>query len=125
MVENRVSALPVADGRSRCVGILSTSDLIDLTLNVDDELGDVGRTDVVSREWLVDKLTEGLGHQKVEELMTESPASVAPDSMLVEAINLMLRYRVHRLPVVDVQGRLQGIVSTMDILAAVADGAPK
>jgi CBS domain-containing protein len=36
----------------------------------------------------------------------------------------MVRSRVHRLMVVDNEKRLLGIVSTMDILAAFADGAP-
>ncbi len=30
LVANRVSALPVVDKRKKCIGILSTSDLIDL-----------------------------------------------------------------------------------------------
>ena len=43
IVENRVSALPVVNGRGQCVGMLSTSDLIDLTHELDDELQNIGR----------------------------------------------------------------------------------
>ena len=42
-----------------------------------------------------------------------------------EAAAEMLRYRVHRLPVVDKQGKLLGIISTMDILTSFVEGTPE
>lgn len=124
MVENRLSALPVIDGHERCVGMLSTTDLVDLTLEVDDELADLGR-EAVSSRWLADRLTEALGHQKVEEVMTENVTTIGPEAGLQEATAAMLEYHIHRLPVVADDGKLLGILSTMDILKAVADAAPK
>ena len=38
IVENRVYALPVVDRRDRCIGVLSCSDLIELTREFDEEL---------------------------------------------------------------------------------------
>ena len=35
MTENRVSALPIVDSRNHCVGIFTTTDLLDLTRDVD------------------------------------------------------------------------------------------
>ncbi len=122
IVENRVSALPVVDGRDRCVGMLSTSDLIDLTHELDDETHNLGRSDESGRPWLFERLTEAFGSERVSGQMTENVATIGPEIPLSEAAAMMLRNRVHRLPVVDDNQRLLGILSTTDIVAAVADG---
>ncbi len=118
IVDNRVSALPVVDGRDRCVGMLSTSDLIDLTHELDDETHHLGRSDESGRPWLFERLTEAFGSERVSEQMTESVATIGPEVPLSEAAGMMLRNRVHHLPVVDDKERLLGILSTTDIVAA-------
>lgn len=123
--ENRVSALPVVDGRGHCIGILTTSDLIELTHELDDELQNLGRVDENKPQWLIEQLTKALGSERVSEQMSRDVASVRPDTMVPEAAAAMLRNRVHHLPVVDENNHLRGIVSTMDILGIVADGVAK
>lgn len=125
MGDNRVSALPVTDRRGRCVGMVSTSDMVDLTRELDDELSDLNQSTPVSREWTLTKLGNGVGNQKVETLMSQTVASVGPEMSLVHASREMLRQRVHRLPVVDDSQLLLGIISTMDILSAFSDDAPE
>ncbi|MEQ8785686.1 MAG: CBS domain-containing protein [Pirellulaceae bacterium] len=124
MVENRLAALPVIDGHRHCVGMISTADLIDLTLEVDDELNDASKGPA-SPQWLLDQFAEGLGHQKIEELMTENVTNIGPDAPLLEATSLMVKHHIHHLPVVDDEGKLLGILSTIDILRAVEQSAPK
>ena len=125
IVENRVSALPVVDGRERCIGMLSTSDLIDLTHDLDDALHNLGRPGDNQRPWLFERLAEVLGSERVATQMTENVATIGPAMLLPEAAGLMLRNRVHRLPVVDESERLLGILSTTDILGVVADDAAR
>lgn len=120
--ENRVSALPVVDGRGHCVGILTTSDLIELTHELDDELQNLGRVDASRPQWLIEQLVKALGSERVSEQMTPDVAAICPEATVPEAAALMLRNRVHHLPVVDSHNVLQGIVSTMDILGIVAEG---
>ncbi len=122
MVENRVAALPVVNGRDRCVGILSSSDLIDVMRELDDDLTSLETPDSASHQWLLDRLRRGIGDDKVCEHMTDRVASVGADSPLADAVREMLRNRVHRLPVTDSHDRLMGIISTMDILEVFADG---
>ncbi len=124
MVENRVSGLPVVNGRQRCVGVLSATDLVDLAHDVDDELSQWDRTSDMSSQWMVGQLaSHGMDRRKVEELMSNMVASVGPETSLSETAQTMLRDRVHRLPVLDEQQRVLGIISTMDILSAFVDGA--
>jgi CBS domain-containing protein len=120
--ENRVSALPVVDGHGHCVGILTTSDLIELTHELDDELRNLGRLNDSKPQWLIEQLAKALGSERVSEQMTPDVAAIRPEATVAEAAASMLRNRVHHLPVVDANNVLRGIVSTMDILGVVAEG---
>ncbi len=121
--ENRVSALPVINGRDQCVGMLSASDLIELTHDLDDEIQNLGRANAGERPWLVEQLSLALGSEHVSEQMTPDVETIHPEASLPEAAAAMLRNRVHRLPVTNANKRLLGIVSTIDVMRIVANGA--
>jgi CBS domain-containing protein len=90
----KVRAVPVLAGDGRVVGVVSETDLR------------------VAREHdpdLVDAYTAG-------RLMSEPAITVHPDSPLAEAGRAMARGRVKRLPVVDDEGFLIGVVSRGDLL---------
>jgi CBS domain-containing protein len=59
------------------------------------------------------------------DLMTEDVVAVGAGELLSQAAVVMLRERVHRLPVLDNEKRLLGILSSTDILKAVVAGTPK
>jgi CBS domain-containing protein len=125
MAENRLNALPVLDSQEHCVGILSASDLVELTRDLNEELRDLGRVNEVSYHWLLENLEEhDMTRRTVGEFMTRNVTTVTAQNTLAEAARQMLQHRVHRLPVVDDNGRLRGILSGMDILAAFVAGAP-
>jgi CBS domain-containing protein len=121
MAENRVSALPVVDRRQRCVGMISTSDFVDLTRDLEDDLREWRHADRTSPRWLLERLGESFGEQPIDGLMSEDVAAVGLDTTVPAAAREMLRKSVHRVPVLDQHQRLVGIVSTMDILAALSD----
>lgn len=125
MGENRVSALPVVDNHDHCVGILSTSDLVDMTRDVDDDIQHLELVDAASQRFLLDRLAHSMGNESVQSFMSEMVATVGLETSIGRATREMLRNRVHHLPVVDEHEKLIGIVSTMDILAEVADSAPE
>ncbi|HKZ82573.1 MAG TPA: CBS and ACT domain-containing protein [Anaerolineae bacterium] len=54
----------------------------------------------------------------VKERMTRQPILASPDLPISEALNLMKKERIRRLPVVDKNGHLVGIVSDKDLLHA-------
>lgn len=58
---------------------------------------------------------------KVREVMSFHPSTCAPGTPLEEALEIMAAKKVRRLPVVDGQGQLVGIVSLSDCVAAVQD----
>jgi CBS domain-containing protein len=125
MGENRVSALPVVDNHGRCVGILSTADLVDMTRDLDNDVAMLSNADSSSLRFLLDKLSEHAGAESVQTFMSDSVTTVDPESCIAFATREMLRNQIHHLPVVNDKNRLIGIVSSIDILAALADGAPE
>ena len=125
MVGNRVSALPIVDREGGCQGIMSTTDVMDLVMELDDELHDLGRVAEESTQWLIDKLSDhDLTRRTVQEVMTTSVMSISGDETLLAAAQQMVQHHVHRLPVTNGKGQLMGIVSTIDVLRAFVAGAP-
>lgn len=122
LVENRVSALPITDKNNHCVGIISTTDLIDVTRELDQDIMYAQDLDADSSRWLIERLIHTVGDEPLTSYMTENVATVYAEDSLAKAAREILRNRVHHLPVIDEKEQLVGIVSTMDILAELAEG---
>jgi CBS domain-containing protein len=60
----------------------------------------------------------------VGELMSIEPITIGVDEAIGQAEQLMIRRGVSGLPVVDLLGRLQGVLSQTDIVRAHATGQP-
>ena len=58
---------------------------------------------------------------KVRDVMTQNPSSVAEDSSIESALRLMRGGRFRRLPVVNRDGQLVGLLSLDDVLMLVAE----
>ncbi|MGP1418648.1 MAG: CBS domain-containing protein [Sphaerochaetaceae bacterium] len=54
----------------------------------------------------------------IESRMTRNPVAVGPDVTVEEAAKIMKQEKVHRLPVLDKDKRLVGVISEKDILRA-------
>jgi len=108
----RVSAFPVLDEESHVIGVVSESDLLTkLALYGDDHLP--GRITGIVRH----KQLEKAGGVTAGDLMTAPAVTVSPDDTVEHAARLMYLRGVKRLPVVDANGQLAGIVSRTDVLA--------
>ena len=124
MSENKVAALPVVDRQGKCIGFLSSSDLVEVAREVDAGLSELEGSDQTMWGAYLDKLGDHVGHQRVVDLMSESIVAIDPNAPLFDAASKMLREHVHRLPVLESNGQLVGIVSMTDILRAFVDSAP-
>ncbi|MDT0541678.1 MULTISPECIES: CBS domain-containing protein [Streptomyces] len=105
----RVSAMPVLEGEGRVVGVVSEADLLPKEEFRD---SDPDRFEQLRR--LPDLAKAGA--VTAEELMSAPAVTVHADATLAEAARIMAVRRVKRLPVVDGEGKLQGIVSRGDLL---------
>ena len=120
LVGSEYRALPVVDGAGRLVGIVTNQDLV--------ERGGLGaRVDLLVN--MTPKQREdvlaALPDQRVQDVMTRKPASVSEDAALAQAVHLMTERRIKRLPVVDHEGKLVGILSRWYVLRAVGETFPR
>ena len=113
MVRHRVSGLPVVDDVGKLIGILSEGDFIRREAGRDRPQG-VSLLDAVFGEGEL----QPVGAECVAEIMTRSVVTITPEATVGEAARVMGRRSVKRLPVVDLEGELIGIVSRADIVGA-------
>lgn len=108
-----VSAFPVLDENGHVIGVVSESDLLAKLA-----LGG-------GEEQMPGMITGMLRHRQLEkargitagDLMTAPPVTISPGDAVEHAARLMYLRGVKRLPVVDADNRLAGIVSRTDVLA--------
>jgi CBS-domain-containing membrane protein len=120
--ETHISGAPVVDDRGECVGVLSATDFMH-------SVGYGERS--VSRPiysnpgcfhtaWQVED-AETLPTDEVGNYMTGDPVTVPPSTSIAELARMMTDAHIHRIIVVDARHRPIGVVSSTDVLAAVAN----
>jgi CBS-domain-containing membrane protein len=95
--EHHITWAPVVDEGGRCVGVFSVADLLK-------------RNDAASLRFD--------SQERVAAYMTSKVYTTTLEATLLEAAAMMSDRHIHRLPVVDRQQRLNGVLSTMDVVAA-------
>lgn len=121
LVERSVDAAPVVDGDGRVVGLLSTGDLIvaEGQVHVPTVISLLGASIELpgERRRFEEDLRRAVGGT-VKDVMTSEPHTIGPDQTLEEAATLMHEHDVSRLPVVDGDDRLVGIIARGDVIRA-------
>ena len=113
LADRGISAVPVVDDEDRVIGVVSEADLLHKT--------------EFAGESVANRLLESRRHRTAREkaagdvageLMTAPAVTVTADVSVIEAARIMEEKEIKRLPVVDRQGRVVGIVSRRDLLKA-------
>ncbi|MGB3202715.1 MAG: CBS domain-containing protein [Nodosilinea sp.] len=123
MADNHVGGLPVINDDNDLVGILSESDLMWQTTGVEmptyitllDSVIYLKNPNQYNQE-----LHKALG-QLVKDVMTDHVITIAPDQSLREAAHLMHEKKVRRLPVVNGEKQVVGILTRGDIVREMAN----
>ncbi|KAK4488401.1 hypothetical protein RD792_004164 [Penstemon davidsonii] len=122
LVENRITGFPVIDDDWKLVGLVSDYDLLAL-----DSISGTGRTDTdmfpeVDSTWKtfneVQNLLSKTNGQLVGDVMTPAPVVVRESTNLEDAARLLLETKYRRLPVVDGDGKLVGIITRGNVVRA-------
>jgi CBS domain-containing protein len=100
----RVSGLPVVDAEGIVVGVVSETDLLERALEPGPDRWP-HRTHVTTEE-----LT-------ARDLMSRPAVTTSPDEPVAGVARLLAVRKLRRLPVVDAQGHLAGIVTRSDVLS--------
>jgi len=116
LADHRISGLPVVDDDEKVVGVISETDLMIRQAETPDPYE-------TKRRFRLAELTRGARRQAAKakartagQLMSEPPVVVHAADTIVEAARTMAQRRVERLPVLDEEERLVGIVTRRDLL---------
>jgi CBS domain-containing protein len=112
LTEHRISGVPVLKMGREVAGVVTEADLLaaeDETNRRARMASSVGRRRLLRKQPHV-SLTAGT-------LMTAPAVTIGPDATIPAAARLMNTHHIRRLPVVDEDGKLVGIVSRRDLLS--------
>ena len=103
MASSNVGSMPVVDENSKIVGMITDRDI---ALSI-------GKND------------KSINDLKVSDVMTSSVETISAESDATEALKLMRTKKIGRLPVVDSEKRVKGIITLNGIVRGVRDASDK
>jgi CBS domain-containing protein len=122
LAEREIGALPVVNSENRVIGIVSESDLV-----LSDEQADLhlphyfnimgGFVFTGSMKGFEERLNKAFA-TNVRDLMSDDPVVARTDDDAEKVARLIAEKHHNHLPVVDTDGKLAGIVTRADALAA-------
>jgi len=99
LTRRHIGGAPARDAAGNLVGVLSSSDLVNPE----------------PAQWIKGEATVG-------DVMNPDVISLYADDPAMAAVTEMARRRIHRIVVLDADGKLAGIVTPMDVVRALARG---
>jgi CBS domain-containing protein len=120
LYQRQISGAPVVDDSGRCIGVLSATDFVRWA----DRSGTAARAQrrdptCCCSEWQMMDL-ELLPREEARWHMTADPVIVMPTAPITDVAQMMVDAHIHRVIVVDALRHPIGIVTSTDVLAAVA-----
>lgn len=119
LLSNRFNGLPVVDNRNHPVGMVTQADLL-RKAHMPLRLG-------LLAQWHWQQLDPALSafdHQKVSDIMSQPVVLIKRDEPLNHGIDIMLKKHLKRLPVVEQDGKLVGILARSDIFHTITTASP-
>ncbi|MFF3886006.1 CBS domain-containing protein [Streptomyces sp. NPDC001914] len=116
LTDHRISGLPVVDEDDKVVGVLSETDLMMHQATVPDPYEPKHRARLAELTPGAKRRTAKSRARTAGGLMTTPPVTVHADDTIVQAARVMAQKHVERLPVLDEEDRLVGIVTRGDLL---------
>ncbi|MFB7596160.1 CBS domain-containing protein [Streptomyces sp. NPDC056160] len=112
---HRISGLPVVDEDEHVIGVISETDLMTRQV-LEPASREPGRHFRVLLTLSARRQAVKAKARTAGQLMTQPPVTVHADETIVEAARTMAERQVERLPVIDDEDRLVGIVTRRDLL---------
>lgn len=131
MSKNNISGAPVVDGR-KVVGMISVSDIVkfmEVKLPESNFLSYGSHPESMSM-MVAGFVKEGvdfamelkrLSKSMVKDFMSKDVTSILPGATIIEVAEQLDKHKIDRLPVIDEDGKLVGIISKTDLLRALIE----
>jgi CBS domain-containing membrane protein len=112
--ENRISGLPVVDEEDRVIGVITEGDVLSMAgLRKEHAFKDI------IRHILGEPLSRPKESRRLRDVMSSPAVTTGPDADIRDVALTLNEKRIKRLPVVDEQGRLIGLISRADIVRVI------
>jgi CBS domain-containing protein len=125
LAKQDLGALPVVNSGDRVIGIVSESDLVlreeEADLHLPSFVNFLGANIFTGSVKGFEKRLNKAFATNVRDLMTSDPVSVRTDDPVEKVARLIAEKHHNHLPVVDGDGRLAGVVTRADALAALVE----
>jgi len=110
---SNITGAPVVDAQGRCLGVLSSSDFVTRAREEGEEVSFIA-------PWGEMISVEDAPDNEIRHYMTVQPVMVVPATPIGELARKMVDAHIHRVLVVGEDNRPCGIVTSTDVMAAVA-----
>ncbi|MGC9444717.1 MAG: CBS domain-containing protein [Candidatus Methanospirareceae archaeon] len=124
---HHISGAPVIDDQRIVVGVISEADIMKLTASVPfpdiDPLNPFpvfSLTAYMSKVKRIPEEITALFEGLVKDVMTRKPITITPDASISDAARIMHKHDFNRIPVVDAEGKLVGVIARDDLLSVFA-----
>lgn len=118
LFKSRISGMPVIDKRYRVIGLVSEKDFF-RALHPSYQEYYESPVSFIKFERLEREGLQKVKNFRIRDIMTKEVEFAYPDTPLLKIGAIMLARHIHRLPVVNKQRKLLGIVTRRDIYRAV------
>ncbi|XP_044508104.1 CBS domain-containing protein CBSX1, chloroplastic-like [Mangifera indica] len=122
LAEKRITGFPVIDDDWKLVGVVSDYDVLAIDYISGFYQNDANLFPNVNSSWktfkMIQRLLSKTNGKVVGDLMTPTPIVVYENTKLEDAARLFLETKYHRLPVVDGDGKLVGIITRGHVVRA-------
>jgi CBS domain-containing protein len=119
LLSSDFDGVPVVDEMDRPIGIITQGDLISrggmpVRLGLMDQLGAEN----------LDAVLKAMADKTAERIMSRPVVTIGEDRQLSEAVDVMLQHNLKRLPVVNADSRLVGVLARVDVFRTITTEAP-
>ncbi len=123
IAEKKISGLPVIDEQGKLTGMISESDLMWQETGVETPPYIMLLDSVIylQNPARYEKAIHKALGQTVEDVMSDRPISIQSHQLVKVAAKLMHDKKIRRLPVVDQEGKIVGIITQGDIVRMMAN----
>ncbi|SDN21661.1 CBS domain-containing protein [Desulfonauticus submarinus] len=117
IIKEKIKFLPVVNTKEQLTGILTGSDILkNLQIDIDLNLKNHNFTQTVLKQIKKDI--------NVHQVMTSKPISINPECKIIECAKILNQKQIKRMPVIDTNNKVVGVISRTDILYALTNEGP-
>jgi len=113
-----VKGMVVLDENGNLVGMLSIKDILKAIIPSYMQLSELGE---FAWDGMLEEMAKKIANKSVKEIMTKEVITVEEDAPLMECADIMVKKQLQRLPVVDKEGKVVGMVFIRDLYYAIVD----